>query len=89
MVDDFLTYNWNVTHDFLDTLVDSRLLRKELRLDDYYYEISHDTLLPAIIESRDKRRRSPNRPTRKKRSSKPSWPKKPGNAPPWKTNYGR
>jgi hypothetical protein len=56
MVDDFLTSTWKVSHDFLDTLVDSRLLRKELRLDDYYYEISHDTLLPAIIESRDGRR---------------------------------
>ncbi len=56
MVDDFLTNKWQVSHDFLDTLVDSRLLRKELRLDDFYYEISHDTLLPAIIESRDARR---------------------------------
>ena len=56
MVDDFLTNKWQVTHDFLDTMVDSRLLRKELRLDDFYYEISHDTLLPAIIESRDARR---------------------------------
>ncbi len=56
MVDDFLTSTWHVDHGFLDTLVDTRLLRKELRLDDYYYEISHDTLLPAIIESRDERR---------------------------------
>lgn len=57
MVDDFLTSTWQVDHEFLDTLVETRLLRKELRLDDYYYEISHDTLLPAIIESRDLRRR--------------------------------
>lgn len=57
MVDDFLTSTWQVDHDFLDTLVETRLLRKELRLDDFYYEISHDTLLPAIIESRDVRRR--------------------------------
>ncbi len=57
MVDDFLTVTWNVDHEFLDTLVDTRLLRKELRLDDYYYEISHDTLLPPILESRDERRR--------------------------------
>ncbi|MCC6411046.1 MAG: hypothetical protein IT270_05280 [Saprospiraceae bacterium] len=56
MVDDFLTNTWSVNHDFLDTLVETRLLRKELRLDDYYYEISHDTLLPAIITSRDTRR---------------------------------
>lgn len=57
MVDDFLTTTWNVDQEFLDTLVDTRLLRKELRLDDYYYEISHDTLLPPILESRDTRRR--------------------------------
>jgi hypothetical protein len=57
MVDDYLSGAWNVSADFLDTLVDSRLLRKEMRLDDFYYEISHDTLLPAIIESRDERRR--------------------------------
>jgi len=56
MVDDFLTSTWHVDHDFLDTLVETRLLRKELRLNDYYFEISHDTLLPAIIESRDARR---------------------------------
>lgn len=56
MVDDFLTSTWSVDHDFLDTLVETRLLRKELRLNDYYYEISHDTLLPAILESRDNRR---------------------------------
>ncbi|MBK8555625.1 MAG: hypothetical protein IPL65_07575 [Lewinellaceae bacterium] len=56
MVDDFLTTNWQVSPEFLDALVDTRLLRKELRLDDYYYEISHDTLLPAIIKSRDKNR---------------------------------
>lgn len=56
MVDDFLTSTWSVDHDFLDTLVETRLLRKELRLNDYYYEISHDTLLPAILESRDTRR---------------------------------
>jgi hypothetical protein len=57
MVDDFLTAQWQVEPAFLDTLVDSRLLRKELRLNDYYYEISHDTLLPAVVESRDERRR--------------------------------
>ncbi|MCB0576291.1 MAG: hypothetical protein KDC61_17180, partial [Saprospiraceae bacterium] len=45
-----------VDQEFLDVLVDSRLLRKENRLEDFYYEISHDTLLPAVIESRDKRR---------------------------------
>jgi len=57
VVDDTLLDAFGATPDFLDTLVDkSRLLRKEPRLDDFYYEISHDTLLPAIIESRDTRR---------------------------------
>lgn len=57
VVDDTLLDEHDVTVDFLDTLVDkSRLLRKEPRLDDFYYEISHDTLLPAIIESRNRRR---------------------------------
>lgn len=57
VVDDTLIAEHQVSSDFLDTLVDkSRLLRKEPRLDDFYYEISHDTLLPAIIESRNRRR---------------------------------
>lgn len=57
IVDDTLISEYQVSPDFLDTLVDkSRLLRKEPRLDDFYYEISHDTLLPAIIESRNARR---------------------------------
>lgn len=57
VVDDTLLDTYDISQDFLDTLVDkSRLLRKEPRLDDFYYEISHDTLLPAIIESRDDRR---------------------------------
>lgn len=57
VVDDTLLDEYGVTPDFLDTLVDkSRLIRKEPRLDDFYYEISHDTLLPAVIDSRNKRR---------------------------------
>ncbi len=57
VVDDTLLDEYDVSIDFLDTLVDkSRLLRKEPRLDDFYYEIGHDTLLPAIIESRNRRR---------------------------------
>ena len=57
VVDDTLINEYHISPDFLDTLVDkSRLLRKEPRLDDFYYEISHDTLLPAIIESRNARR---------------------------------
>lgn len=57
MVDDYLIASYpGVTHEFLDVLVDSRLLRKENRLNDFYYEISHDTLLPAVVESRNRRR---------------------------------
>ncbi|MDO8365462.1 MAG: hypothetical protein Q7T20_01610 [Saprospiraceae bacterium] len=57
VVDDTLISDFHVSPDFLDTLVDkSRLLRKEPRLEDFYYEISHDTLLPAVIESRNTRR---------------------------------
>lgn len=57
VVDDTLISEYQVSPDFLDTLVDkSRLLRKEPRLDDFYYEISHDTLLPPVIESRNARR---------------------------------
>jgi len=57
VVDDTLISDYQISPDFLDTLVDkSRLLRKEPRLDDFYYEISHDTLLPAVIESRNARR---------------------------------
>lgn len=57
VVDDTLISEYHISPDFLDTLVDkSRLLRKEPRLDDFYYEISHDTLLPAVIESRNARR---------------------------------
>jgi hypothetical protein len=58
MVDDYLITAYpGVSQEFLDVLVDSRLLRKENRLDDFYYEISHDTLLPAVVESRNHRRR--------------------------------
>jgi hypothetical protein len=57
MVDDYLVAAYpGVTQEFLDVLVDNRLLRKENRLNDFYYEISHDTLLPAIVESRNTRR---------------------------------
>lgn len=35
----------------LNTLVEGRLLRKEPRLDSFYYEISHDTLVQPILIS--------------------------------------
>ncbi|MCC6414025.1 MAG: SUMF1/EgtB/PvdO family nonheme iron enzyme, partial [Saprospiraceae bacterium] len=37
-----------VSTDLLDTLETKRLVRKEPRLESYYYEISHDTLLGPI-----------------------------------------
>lgn len=42
-------YSLNI--DTLNRLVESRLLRKEPRLDSYYYEISHDTLVQPILIS--------------------------------------
>lgn len=58
MVDDYLIAAFpGMTQEILDALVDLRILRKENRLNDFYYEISHDTLLPAVVESRNRRRR--------------------------------
>jgi tetratricopeptide (TPR) repeat protein len=45
-----------VTQDLLNTLEQQRLLRKEPRLDSFYYEISHDTLLAPIVKSRNERK---------------------------------
>lgn len=67
VVDDSLTDRWKVSQDFLDTLVESRLLRKELRLDDFYYEITHDTLLPAILDARELRRQQEREDSEKQR----------------------
>lgn len=41
-----------VTTDLLDALERQRLVRKEPRLESFYYEISHDTLLAPIVKSR-------------------------------------
>ena len=56
VVQETLLDKWKIPSEFLDVLVECRLLRKELRLDSYYFEISHDTLLPAAISARDTRR---------------------------------
>lgn len=56
VVQETLLDKWKVAPELLSIMVESRLLRKELRLDSYYYEISHDTLLPAAIAARDQRR---------------------------------
>ncbi|MCC6463662.1 MAG: SUMF1/EgtB/PvdO family nonheme iron enzyme, partial [Saprospiraceae bacterium] len=45
-----------VSQDLLDTLEAKRLVRKEPRLESYYYEISHDTLLGPIGKFRKERR---------------------------------
>lgn len=54
--------DYKVTDETLNYLVDARLLRKEPRLHSYYYEISHDSLAPAIVKSRPWR--MPRRVTR-------------------------
>ncbi len=44
-----------VTPGLLRALEDKRLVRKEPRLDSFYYEISHDTLLAPILKFRKER----------------------------------
>ncbi len=51
-----LLHTYEVPHMLLQKLVQSHLLRMESRHDVFYYEISNDALLPAIIQSRDKRK---------------------------------
>jgi tetratricopeptide (TPR) repeat protein len=43
---------YKVSRETLNTLVDVRLLRKEPRLDSFYYEISHDSLAQPIARGR-------------------------------------
>ena len=43
---------YRVSAETLDTLVDVRLLRKEPRLESFYYEISHDSLAQSVANSR-------------------------------------
>jgi hypothetical protein len=45
----------DVTPQLLRALEDKRLVRKEPRLDTFYYEISHDTLLAPILKFRKER----------------------------------
>ena len=44
--------NYRVHLETLNTLVDARLLRKEPRLQSFYYEISHDSLAQPVVHSR-------------------------------------
>lgn len=46
-----LIKQYSLDIDTLNRLVESRLLRKEPRLDSHYYEISHDTLVQPILIS--------------------------------------
>ncbi len=43
---------YGVSVPALQTLVDSRLLRKEARLESFYYELSHDSLAQPVLSSR-------------------------------------
>lgn len=54
---------YRTTDKTLQTLVDFRVLRKEPRLDSFYYEISHDSLAKPILGSR--RWRMPHRQRRR------------------------
>ncbi len=43
---------YKVNRKTLDALVDVRLLRKEPRLESFYYEISHDSMAQSVVNSR-------------------------------------
>jgi tetratricopeptide (TPR) repeat protein len=50
--EDHIRRTFGVSDRTLAALVDSRVLRKEPRLDSFYYEISHDSLSGPILSSR-------------------------------------
>lgn len=58
---DLLQGNPGASTGLLNQLVEMRLLRKEPRLESYYYEISHDTLVPPILVKYKERRREEER----------------------------
>ncbi len=47
-----IVLDFKVSSETLDQLVDSRLLRRENRLNDLWYEITHDRLAEAIVSRR-------------------------------------
>jgi hypothetical protein len=47
-----LKRTYKVSSETLHTLVDVRLLRKEPRLESFYYEISHDSMAQSVANSR-------------------------------------
>jgi hypothetical protein len=53
----FITQEFHIEKQLLDVLVDKRLLRSEpFMRGGYTFELSHDRLVPAVINSRKKRR---------------------------------
>lgn len=52
----YIARRYNVSRKLLSQLVDGRLLRSESRVGSFYYELSHDTLVQPILESRRGRR---------------------------------
>jgi tetratricopeptide (TPR) repeat protein len=48
----YIARRYNVSRKLLSHLVDGRLLRSESRVGSFYYELSHDTLVQPILESR-------------------------------------
>lgn len=52
---------YTVSMNRLDDLENKRLIRKEPRLNSYYYEISHDTLIDPILVSYQKRKTEEDR----------------------------
>ena len=47
-----LKKDYRISSETLNTLVDTRLLRKEARLESFYYEISHDSIAQSIAKNR-------------------------------------
>jgi tetratricopeptide (TPR) repeat protein len=50
-----IQHDFRIEDDMLNKLQEKRLLRSEFRLGDFYYELSHDTLIKPIQEARKKR----------------------------------
>lgn len=57
----YIARRYNVSRKLLSQLVDGRLLRSESRVGSFYYELSHDTLVQPILESRRGRKTKRNR----------------------------
>ena len=51
-----IQHDFRIEDDMLNKLQEKRLLRSERRLEEFYYELSHDTLIKPILEARKKRK---------------------------------